>query len=92
MNDANFKKLLDVSLEPLQKGLGQLRVSLEVVRKELDSVKKDLREVKDIQNNRVLPSLIYIETTVKSYADRYVANQDHIRRLDKRLNTVPSVE
>lgn len=24
--------------------------------------------------------------TIKSYAGRYVANEDHIRRLDKRLN------
>ncbi len=36
----------------------------------------------------MLPSLTYIETTVKSYADRYVANEDHIGRLDKRLTKV----
>lgn len=45
-------------------------------------------KVKNTIETRILPPLIYVETTVKSYADQYVANEDHIGRLDKRLNTV----
>lgn len=32
-----------------------------------------------------MPSVTYMETTLKSYADGYVTNEDHIRRLDKRV-------
>lgn len=74
MTSNDFKKLMDSAIKPLQQGLNEVR--------------KELKEVKDIQEKRVLPPLIYIETTVKSYADRYVTNEDHIGRLDKRLNVV----
>lgn len=65
-----------------------MRDQLSVVNEKLDKVTSELKEVKDVQEERVLPPLVYIETTVKSYADRYVINEDHIRRLDKRLGTV----
>lgn len=81
MTNDDFKKILKESLKPLQIGLNEVRTAL-------DEVKKDLKEVKDTQEERVLPSVTYVETTIKSYADRYVANEDHIRRLDKRLNAV----
>lgn len=81
MTNNDFKIILDEAIKPLQKGLDEVRGGL-------DEVRKDLKEVKETQEKRVLPSLIYIETTVKSYADSYVANKDHIGRLDKRLSTV----
>ena len=88
MTGSDFKKLLDETVKPLQQGLDGVRSGLDEVRSDLSEVKQELKEVKDIQEQRILPSLTYIETTVKSYADRYVANEDHIRRLDKRLNTI----
>lgn len=95
MTNDNFKKLLDDSLKPLQIGLSEVRTDLSEVKTDvnklktsLNEVKKDLKEVKDTQEERVLPSVTYVETTIKSYADRYVANEDHIRRLAKRLNTI----
>lgn len=74
MTNSDFKQLLDEAIKPI-----------------LDEQKK-LREeqskLRDTVETRVLPPLTYIETTVKSYADRYVINEDHIGRLDKRLSTV----
>lgn len=81
MTNDDFKKLLNESIKPLKE-------SLNGVKEDLDEVKEELKEVKNTQEQRVLPPLVYIETTVKSYADRYVTNEDHIGRLDKRLNTV----
>lgn len=75
-------------LNEVKNDLDKVKNGLDEVRKNLDGVKEELKEVKDIQEKRVLPPLIYIETTVKSYADRYVTNEDHIGRLDKRLNVV----
>lgn len=54
----------------------------------LKPIREEQVELRKIIEERVLPPVIYVETTVKSYADRYVTNEDHIRRLDKRLNTV----
>ncbi|OGE36405.1 hypothetical protein A3B45_01975 [Candidatus Daviesbacteria bacterium RIFCSPLOWO2_01_FULL_39_12] len=88
MTGSDFKKLLDETVKPLQQGLDGVRSGLDEVRSDLSEVKQELKEVKDIQEQRILPSLTYIETTVKSYADRYVINEDHIRRVDKRLTTV----
>lgn len=88
MTNNDFKTLLDQAVKPLQKGLDEVKTDLNQVKKDVKGIKEDLKEVKDIQENRVLPPLTYIETTVKSYADRYVTNEDHIRRLDKRLVAV----
>lgn len=73
MTSEDFKKLLDESKEGIERSLKEIR--------------EEQRALREIVEKRVLPSLIYVETTVKSYADQYVANQDHIRRLDKRLHT-----
>ena len=81
MTNDDFKKLLDEAIKPLSD-------AQEEFRKDLSGVKEDQADLRKTIEERVLPPLIYIETTVKSYADRYVTNEDHIGRLDKRLNTV----
>lgn len=54
----------------------------------LKPIKEEQRALRKLIEERVLPPVAYIEDTVKSYADRYVTNEDHIGRLDKRLKTV----
>lgn len=53
----------------------------------LEPIREEQVELRRIIEERVLPSVIYTETTVKGYADQYVTNKDHIKRLDKRLRT-----
>lgn len=85
MNQDDFKKLLEDSLKPLQTGLDEVKKDLNGVKRELNEVKQDLNEVKDTQENQVLPSVITIETTVKSYADAYKINKVNIEKLDDRV-------
>lgn len=54
----------------------------------LDPIKKDLNDLKDVVENRILPSVTEIEVTLKSYADRYKINQLNIERVDIRLTVV----
>lgn len=54
----------------------------------LKPIREEQVELRKTIEDRILPPLMYLETTVKSYADRYVINEDHIRRLDKRLYAV----
>ena len=74
MTNDEFKQILDEAIRPLQQSQEEFR--------------RELNELKDTVETRVLPSLTYIETTVKSYADSYITNEDHIRRLDKRVTKV----
>ena len=74
MTNDDFEKLLDKAIKPLQEAQ--------------EEFKKELSELKNTVDSRVIPPLVYIETTVKSYADRYVTNEDHIGRLQKRVSTV----
>lgn len=81
MTQDDFKKILEDSLGPIreeQKG----------IRKEQKETRKEQAALREIMEKRVLPPLIYIETTLKAYADQYKANRDHIGRLNKRLTTV----
>lgn len=86
-NSASIRLTRD-QLSVVNEKLDKVTKRLDDINEEQQSAKKQLNEVKDVQEKRILPPVIYIETTVKSYADRYVTNEDHIRRLDKRLNTV----
>lgn len=51
-------------------------------------LRQDIEELKDVQENRLLPSVTEVEITVKSYADSYKINKGNIERLDERLTTV----
>ncbi len=95
MTNDNFKKLLDEAIKPLKEGQEELRkelagfkTELAGFKTELTGFKTELTKIKDTIETRVLPPLVYVETTVKSYADRYVTNEDHIGRLQKRVSTV----
>lgn len=72
MNEEDFKKLLDESLDS--------------IRRDLQSVKSTQEEHTDLFEKRVLPPLVEIETTVKSYKDAYQVNKANIERLDDRLS------
>lgn len=74
MSEEDFKRLLKESRKSTDESLKK--------------ISKELNELKSIIEVRILPSLSYVETTVKSYADRYVTNEDHIGRLNTRLHTV----
>jgi hypothetical protein len=51
-------------------------------------LRQDIKELKDIQENRLVPSVTETELTLKSYADSYQINQHNIERLDTRLTDV----
>lgn len=54
----------------------------------LKPIKVEQKALRKLIEERVLPPVAYIETTVKGYADSYVTNKDHIGRLNKRVTTV----
>lgn len=78
MDKQSFKKLLDDALEPM-------RSDIKIIKKGLESVKENVENVREVQEKRVLPSVIETEVTVKSYADSYKINQHNIERVDTRL-------
>lgn len=45
---------------------------------------KILEEQKDTLENRVLPSVVYIEQNIKAYSDMYKINNDNMKKLEKR--------
>ena len=81
MTNNDFKQMLDEALEPIKDDQSEFR-------KKLDEVSEGLDEVKNTIESRVLPPLVYIETTVKGYADMYKINDSNSHRMEKRLETV----
>lgn len=57
---------------------------LSVINEKLDA----LQEVKDILEDRVYPSVVEIENTIKAYGDMYKINNDNSKKLDRRLGVV----
>ncbi len=90
---------LKQGIDEVRNDLNEVKQDLSSVKQELTEVRHDLSEeisnvkqdqisLRQLIEERVLPPLVYIETTVKGYADMYVTNGDHFQRLDTRLNTV----
>lgn len=73
MNQDDFKKILEDALDPINKQLNDPDTGLAAINRRLDSN---------------TAAVMKLETTVKGYGDMYKINEDHIRRLDKRLDTV----
>ena len=88
MTNNDFKKVLDEALKPIKSDLSGVKSDIKGIKETQEEFRTELNEVKDIIEKRVMPPLIEIETTVKSYKDGYVTNGDYIGRLNKRLKTV----
>lgn len=81
MNNNDYNKIADLVDERVKR-------ALDPIQEDLTELKQNLNDVKDTQENRVLPSVTEIEITIKSYADSYKINKHNIERLDTRLSTV----
>lgn len=75
MTNDDFKKLLDEAIKPLQEDINGLKNDLSGVKQDLSGVKEDQTDLRKLIEERVLPPLVYIEATLKSYADQYVAQK-----------------
>ena len=64
------------------------KIVKEVVDVALEPIKRDLSEVKDTQETRVLPSVVTTENTIKVYSDMYKLNNDNMKKLEKRIETL----
>ena len=80
MTNDDFKKLLDEALEPIKER--QESQSTDLV-----SITSDLANIKTKLDSHSA-ALISIESKLNAYGDMYKINEDHIKRLDKRLNIV----
>lgn len=88
MDEKSFKKLLDEAIAPLQKDLTEVKKTQTRLQSSFEQLQVTVSEVQDTLDNRVLPSVIETEVTIKSYADSYKINKGNIERLDERLTTV----
>lgn len=81
MTSDDFKKLLDKSLNPIKKDLGELKNSHDKFKKSVDELKYTVEE-------KVLPSVAYIETNIKAYKDSYQINNSNAKKLEKGVETL----
>lgn len=54
----------------------------------LEPIRADLKQVKDTQENQLLPSVVTIEQNIKTYSDMYKMNNDNAKKLEKRVETL----
>ncbi len=92
MTNDDFKKLLDESLNPLRKDLGELKGNQEKLKEGQEELKytagelkQTIGELKQTIDSRVLPSVTYIETNIKAYRDSYQVNNANAKKLEKRV-------
>lgn len=72
----------------MAKDNNRIDAKLDAIIGNLDSLTKAVSEIKDTQDNKVLPSVTTTEITLKSYADSYKTNKFNIDRLDNRVTTI----
>src|SRR5258708_36393174 len=70
---------------------GQVRMIKDqqsVINKKLDALGKDLKQVRETQDDRLLPLVVTIENEIKVYSDMYKLNNDNMKKLEKRLEVI----
>ncbi len=80
MNTDDFKKILDESLEPIKKDLegmqrsqGYLKDRVGDLQNTVGDLQNTVGDIKDTVEKKVLPSVTYIETNIKSL-QRFLSN------------------
>lgn len=63
---------------------GQVRM----IKDQQSVMNKKLDELKDVQEERLLPSVVTIENTIKTYSDMYKLNNDNMKKLEIRVETL----
>lgn len=81
MTDPQLVKIIQKAIED---EVRPLKEQPSVMNEKLDA----LQEVKEILEDRVYPSAVEIENTIKAYRDMYKINKGSSKKLDKRLGTV----
>lgn len=59
-----------------------------IMNEKLDTLQEDLKEVKELQENRIYPSVVHTEQTIEAFGDAYKINNDNARKLEKRVITL----
>jgi hypothetical protein len=59
-----------------------------IMNEKLDTLQDDLKEVKELQANRIYPSVVHTEQTIEAFGDAYKINDDNARKLEKRVVTL----
>ena len=90
MNDDDFKKIVQDSLKALENDLGEVKGTLDKHGQILEKHGQILAEHTDILENRVLPSVSYIETNIKIYNDMYQKSKSDAKKLEKRIEPLES--
>lgn len=63
---------------------GQVRM----IKDQQSVMNKKLDELKETQDDQILPSVVTIESTIKTYSDMYKLNNDNMKKLEKRVETL----
>jgi hypothetical protein len=81
MDEHSFKKLLNEALAPI-------KIDLANVKDTVADLKDTVADLKDTVENRVLPSVIETEATIKAYGDMYKINNSNDKKLQKRVEVL----
>lgn len=78
MNDVDFKKSVNQTLETINRSIGNINQTIETINQTLD-------HHSDVIDNQLLPSVLETENTIKVYGDMYKLNNDNMVKLQKHL-------
>src|SRR3989344_979817 len=59
-----------------------------IMNEKLDTLQEDLNGIKELQENRIYPSVVHTENTIQAFGDAYKINDDNARKLEKRVVTL----
>ena len=86
MNDEDLTKITKAVREAVKEDVRE--IVKEEVEGALETISKDLKEVKDTQEQQLLPSVVTIETTIVAYGDMYKINNSNAKKLEKRIEVL----
>lgn len=87
MNNDNLKNLLEESLSPIKKQLGNLEAGIATINNRLNDPESGLERIAERVESHTA-SLMTIEQEIKVYGEMYKNNNDNAVKLEKRVETL----
>lgn len=83
-----FQSVATETIRAIKEQQSVMNEKLDTLQGNLQESQEDLKELKELVEDRIYPSVMQTELNIKAYGDMYKLNNDNAKKLDHRLKAV----
>lgn len=87
----SIKEIVEITkdkVEKLELSQSVTNGQVRLIKDQQSVINKKLDDINEVQEDKLLPSVVTIENEIKVYGDMYKLNNDNMKKLEKRMETL----